>query len=303
LAQEFTSEKYTSIADQVVGWLMLLRSGRASQADYADFLEWRAADPMHESTWRQMTSRTVASPARRRFLAGGAALAGAGALGVAGLDRVYPLRNLGADAATGTADRRTYILQDGSRLLLDARSRARLLIGPGQRKVHLLAGAIAVSATPDDERPFTVSTGQGTISTTGGRYMVRQETYRSLVATREGHVEIETDVGSRSRLGPGYGARFDNARIDMPRKDLLADAAWETGWVDVRQRPLMDVVAALRPYRKGLLRVSVPAGGLLVTGRFPLDDTDAALAALEDSMPIRVDRYTPLFVSIDLASA
>jgi transmembrane sensor len=56
LDQDATPDKSTPVADQVVNWLLLLRSGRASQSDYADFLAWRAENPMHESAWQQLTS-------------------------------------------------------------------------------------------------------------------------------------------------------------------------------------------------------------------------------------------------------
>ncbi|MFQ6711242.1 iron dicitrate transport regulator FecR, partial [Bordetella pertussis] len=68
-------------------------------------------------------------------------------------------------------------------------------------------------------------------------------------------------------------------------------------------RPLADVVAAMRPYRRGTLRVSMAAGGLPVSGTFPLDDSDATLVALQASVPIRVTRLTPWFVSIGVATA
>ena len=73
----------------------------------------------------------------------------------------------------------------------------------------------------------------------------------------------------------------------------MAEAAWEAGWIDVRGRPLAEVIAALRPYRSGSLRISMAAGGLPVSGHFPLDDTDAALRSLQESMPIHIRRYTP----------
>ena len=41
------------MADQVINWLLLLRSGKATAQDYNDFLAWRAADPLHENAWQQ----------------------------------------------------------------------------------------------------------------------------------------------------------------------------------------------------------------------------------------------------------
>jgi transmembrane sensor len=341
LKQDAISEHSTPVADQVVNWLLLLRSGRASQADYADFLAWRASNPVHENAWEQLTSalgssfgrlsdfypsgyaangpkgisaplsprasalvpkEIIANPVRRRLLVGSGALA-ATIVGATAVNELYPLRNLAADAATSTGERRQYLLSDGSQMLLDARSRVQLDFAGAQRNVRLLEGAVTVSVAHDPNRPFYVITDQGSVRSLGTRYMVRQQMRRSLVVVHEHEVEIETLAKTRTVLGAGMGARFDDVQIGSPRAELLADAAWETGWIAVRNRPLADVVAALRPYRSGLLRISMAAGGLPVTGQFPLDDTDAALDALMRSMPINVRRLTPWFVSIDVLSA
>jgi transmembrane sensor len=338
LGQDATPDKSTPVADQVVNWLLLLRSGRASQADYADFLAWRASDPTHENAWHQLTDalgssfgrlsdfypigyttngkalgpppskvepllprKIVVSRARRRFLGASSALAASVACGAV-INEMYPLRNLEADAATATGERRQYLLSDGSQVLLDARTRIKLDFAGQERRIHLLEGAITVSVK-QDSRPFYVITAQGSVRSLGTRYMVRQQMQRSLVVVHEHEVEVETLSKSRALVTEGLGARFDNVQVDTPRADLVADAAWESGWIAVRNRPLADVIAALRPYRSGLLRVSAPAGGLPVTGQFPLDDTDATLDALARTMPITVSQYTPWFVSIGVESA
>lgn len=341
LKQDAPSEQSTPVADQVVNWLLLLRSGRASQSDYADFLAWRAENPAHENAWQQLTSalgssfgrlsdfypigyqtgngrpaqpvlgskaapliprKLPPSPARRRMMGASATLV-AGVLGGIAVNEMYPLENLAADAATATGERRQYLLSDGSQMLLDARSRVQLDFAGVRRNVHLLDGAVTVSVAHDPNRPFSVITQQGSVRALGTRFMVRQQVRRSLVVVHEHQVEIETAAKARAVLRAGLGARFDDMQVDTPKAELVADAAWESGWIAVRNRPLAEVVAALRPYRSGLLRVSMAAGGLPVTGQFPLDDTDAALKALEQSMPISVSRLTPWLVTLDVVSA
>ncbi|MCG7326401.1 FecR/PupR family sigma factor regulator, partial [Achromobacter sp. ACRQX] len=49
------------MADQVINWLLLLRSGKATAQDYNDFLAWRAADPVHENAWQQLTGTLAGS--------------------------------------------------------------------------------------------------------------------------------------------------------------------------------------------------------------------------------------------------
>ncbi|KGD99722.1 iron dicitrate transport regulator FecR [Achromobacter sp. RTa] len=323
------------MADQVINWLLLLRSGKATAQDYNDFLAWRAADPAHENAWQQLTGSLEGStfgrlgdaypagyatagsapppqslsappqvivPGRRRFLTGALALAGTGACAAYVGNAFYPLSNVAADAATATGERRRYVLSDGSQLLLDARSRVNLDFTPAYRQVRLLDGAVTVSVAPDARRPFLVQTAQGTVRALGTRYMVRQQAQRTVVVVHEHEVEVETMSGAHGAVRAGTGARFDASRMDTPRAELMAEAAWEAGWVEARGRPLAEVIAALRPYRSGTLRVSMAAGGLPVSGHFPLDDTDAALDTLRDMMPIQVRRFTPWFVSINVAA-
>ncbi|ALM82143.1 FecR domain-containing protein [Bordetella sp. N] len=349
MRQDALPEPSSPVADQVVNWLLLLRSGRASPADYADFMAWRDSDPLHEKAWSQLTSALGSSfgrlsdfypagyanqpqgqalasagrlpmgaprpaantpliaPAlthgamRRRMLVGGGALA-AGLVGISLANELYPLKNLTADAATATGERRQYLLSDGSQILLDARTRIALDFAGPARNVRLLEGAVTVSVARDPNRPFLIHTEQGSVRSLGTRYMVRQQAGRSLVVVHEHEVEISTQGQARATVGSGTGARFDDFQIDTPRAELMADAAWETGWIAVRNRPLADIVAALRPYRSGLLRVSMAAGGLLVTGQFPLDDSDAALATLARTIPITIKRL-PWLVSIDVLQA
>ena len=154
--------------------------------------------------------------------------------------------------------------------------------------MRLLDSAVTVSVAPDARRPFLVQTAEGTVRALGTRYMVRQQAQRTVVVVHEHEVEVETMSGAHGTVRAGTGARFDASRMDTPRAELMAEAAWEAGWVEARGRPLAEVIAALRPYRSGTLRVSMAAGGLPVSGHFPLDDTDAALDTLKDMMPIHV---------------
>ncbi|WP_019939816.1 FecR domain-containing protein [Bordetella sp. FB-8] len=240
---------------------------------------------------------------RRHFFLGSLLALGGAAAGAAIADVYYPLAGLSDDYATRTGERRLYRLPDGSQLLLNARSRADLSYTDKERTLHLREGAVSLIARPDAARAFLIRTSEGTVCPDGPRVMVRQQMRRTLVVAADNAAEITTSAGTRTMLAAGSGTRFDNTLVGNPRADLLADTAWETGWVNVHERPLLEVIQALRPYRRGALRISVAAGGLLANGRYPLDDTDVALRALQADMPIHIRRITPWFTSVDLAPA
>lgn len=267
-------------SDQVVNWLMLLRFGRAG-------LPHRGGEPRLD----------------RRHALGGLLALGGVAAGVAAANAYYPLAGLSNDLVTPTGARRLHRLPDGSQLLLNARTRVDLRYTAKERVLRLHEGAVSLTARPDAARPFLIRTSEGVIRPSGSRVMVRQQMRRTLVVAPDNEVEIATATGARALLPAGTGTRFDNVLIGDPRPDLLADIAWETGWIDVHDRPLLEVIDALRPYREGPLCISAAAGGLLASGRYPLDDSDAALRALQTEMPIRVRRITPWYTSVDLVQA
>ncbi|HEX7747929.1 MAG TPA: FecR domain-containing protein [Bordetella sp.] len=263
-----------------MNWLMLLRFGRTG-------LPPRGGEPRLD----------------RRHVLGGLLALGGVAAGVAITNAYYPLAGLSNDLVTPTGERRRHRLPDGSQLLLNARTRVDLSFTAKERILHLREGAVSLTAVPDAARPFLIRTSEGVIRPRGSHVMVRQQMRRTLVVAPHSEVEITTLAGVRATLAAGTGTRFDNVLIGDPRPDLLADTAWETGWIDVHDRPLLEVIDALRPYREGPLRISAAAGGLLANGRYTLDDSDATLRALQTDMPIQIRRITPWYTSVDLAQA
>lgn len=320
----------TPLADQVVNWLLLLRSGRASEIEHHAFQHWRTSDPRHERAWQTLAAavghtfgrlgdtspdipatKPVSVPLprsrfelpRRRFLVNTLTLATAAGIGLVIADSRYPLHNFFSDMASATGQRRQFQLADGSHLLLDARSRVNVEFTPQRRSIQLLSGALSVQVASDQDRPFTVHTQQGTVRALGTRFMVRQEAGRSLVVVQEHEVRVATRTGMTRVLEAGKGVRFDGGQIDTPRPELMDDAAWQSGIIEANDRTLMHVIAALRPYYNGVLRVSTAAGGLTVKGRYALDHVESSLRALSEQLPITVRRVTPWMTFVDVTAA
>lgn len=313
-----TTDSASLLAEEAISWLSLFRSGNATPRDYAQFRVWRSADPRHNQAWHKLTTSidgatldhtdttgpVIATPPssynRRRFLTGIGLLAAGSAAAYTG-NLVYPWERFTSDASTGTAERRHYVLSDGTTLLLDARSALNLTYTPYLRQLTLQSGAVTIDSTHDRARPFLTRTTEGLIRSHGARYMVRQYPHRTLVVAHDQPVEIETRGGVRKTLSPGMGIRFDASRIGDPTEDMAAGAAWEHGRIDARGVTLSEVVQALRPYYSGALRVTTAAGGLPVSGSYSLDDVNSTLHHLTQQLPISVQRFTPWLTSIAVA--
>jgi len=83
----------------------------------------------------------------------------------------------------------------------------------------------------------------------------------------------------------------------------LRPEAWVEGVVEADDAPLGRVLEALARHRHGWLRYDAAVAQLRVSGVFRLDDTDSALRALEQSLPIRIERTTDWWVTIEAAGA
>lgn len=308
--------------ESAVDWMVLLSSGSVTAADRARFEQWRLADPRHRAAWEKVNAAVKDSfaalgggeqrlaagralltpPARRRMLrnALGLALAAGGLAAL--VDRQTPLRTLAADLRTGTGERRAYTLPDGSELTLNARSAVDLDFSAGERRVRLKAGAVYVRVAPDAARPFIVATAEGEVQALGTVFSVAREEEACVVSVVEHLVEVRA-VGQRRVLRAGEGLRFDARGLGTPDAVLADAAAWQSGMLVVHDESLGAVVQALRPYRRGIIRITPAAARLRVLGAFPLDDTGRTLESLRQTLPIEVTSLSGWFVSIDLRRA
>lgn len=310
--------------EQAALWFTTFESGEATAADEAACLRWRGADPSHELAWQMMTAtagqlrdglagvpaavvrqtlRTdVRAPSRRRALK---ALAGIGAIALTGsggwmLSRTAAYDRLAADYATTSGERRTIRLSDGTVITLNTASAVDVAYGAQSRQIRLRAGEIEVRTAPDAlGRPFVVMARFGTITPLGTRFVVRDTNEDVVtVGVTAGAVRIESEGGATSRVEAGQQASF-GANAASPAMPLdPAFRAWVDGMLVVQRMPLPAFVAELGRYRPGLLRCDPALASLTVSGAFPVDDTDAALALLEKALPVRTRAVTQYWVTV-----
>lgn len=314
---------FDTATDDAIGWMVLLRSGEATAAERSAFDDWLRRDTRHHAAWQRLAgpvdgafaaaralnrrapgqadalanalADSAAQATRRRSMLRGALAVGGIGLGTALVaQRFVPLQDTLADLRTGTSERRRFTLEDGSTLLLNARSAVDVAFANGQRRVHLRHGELIADVRPDAQAPFTVQCRHGEVlampadNQSNTRFLVRQEEDRSLVAALNNRVELVSGIWPRRHLNPGEAAWFGPAGVEPSPAAATTAAAWQGGQVTVYDQPLGDVIAALRPYRRGFVRISPQAAALRVYGSYPLDDTDRALATIGETLPVAV---------------
>lgn len=305
--------------EQAVQWMVILRDEPVPPGERMAFEHWLAADPLHRQTYAQVQGHLAQGlgalaqaspgvrhalqaprPSRRHLLRGALALAGVGVAATLMSRPGLPLAQITADLRTGTAERRRLTLSDGSKLALDAQSAVDVQFNTEQRVLVLRAGRLMIDAR-DEARPLSVVTSFGLVRSTQARLSVATLETSARAWVLEHQAQVIGRHGQRQLLHAGQGARFDGQGLQALAVNRIGETAWHDGWLEAQDWSLAEVVDALRPYCRGVLRVSPEAGAMRVSGSFSLDRSDRALAALEQTLPLRVHRYLGWWTSIDLA--
>ncbi|KAI2669279.1 FecR domain-containing protein, partial [Pseudomonas sp. TNT3] len=242
-----------------------------------------------------------ADRSRRQVLRSVVMLASAGSLGWLGW-RSESTQNLFADLRTAVGERREFRLADGSSLLLNTDTSVNLRFDGRQRVLELLRGEVLITTAVDrSQRPFRVITAHGEVLALGTRFIVQSQTQGAEVAVLEKAVEVSAYGADRKvRLEAGQRLNF-NARVLGPvGHNDASTGAWQQGSIIAIDRPLGELLADLSRYRTGVLRCDPRIADLKVSGAFPIDNTDLALAALESGFSLHVSRYSRYWVTVSL---
>ncbi|TMU76781.1 FecR family protein [Pseudomonas fluorescens] len=307
-----------AVSEQAIDWMVRLRAGTPDAALQERFNAWLAKDRAHSQAFEKLQERlsgsfnTVRALDRRlpgqagearqvllqphasrrdalRVLAGISLLGGGLWLG----SKSQFGESLLADLHTGRGQRQTFNLADGSRLSLNADSAVDLRFDGQQRVVILRHGELIIDVAPDPHRPLIVRTAEGEMRALGTRFLVAQEPDASRLVVLQHSVEARLFDGTTQVVKEGQSVVLSSRHIAFASADERRRADWLDGRLNVLDESLEKVVDALRPYSRGFVRVAPEVRSLRVQGVFPLDDPQKTLAALAETLPIRVDRYSP----------
>lgn len=300
---------------EAIEWYALQRSGNLSGADQQRFQQWLNASEDNRNSWQQleqrlgsivtdlpMASRQVLSKAgnsRRHLLRGALGIAGVG-IGGWWLQQAGLLPLLGSDLQSGFAERRPYLLEDGSRVVLNAQSRVDLVIDARERRLVLREGALSIQVAADPLRPLIVQTAFGEIRALGTHFSVSLRENGAQIWVQESRVQLSTHAGTRMELATGQGALLGMADVQPLDARRSGEGTWEDGLLEVHNQSLGDIIEALRPYHRGVLRISPQASALRVSGVFPLDNSEQALRSLQEVLPVKVEQHLLWWTQLSL---
>lgn len=311
------------VLDQAIGWLVRIESNGATPEVLEACQRWRQADALHETVW-QALQKSDATFQNLAVLPGSVArdalgrlnsnhhsrrqalkLLGMGLLasGVTGWSlRDSTLVPWGADYATGVGERRQFLLTDGTRLQLNTASTVDVQFSAQRRLITLRRGEMFIdtgkdSAAPGGRRSFWVSSRHAQLQAIGTAFAVRDEQHGTRLRVEDGVVAIYAN-GEPVRVAAGEEYLIDARGSHRVEISAFNASAWTRGQLVAKRMRLQDLTAELARYRHGWLHCDPVVAQLEVSGVFQLDDIDRALSALGDSLPVRIERFTPLWTRV-----
>ena len=302
-------------------WAARLDGSELSASDRAELDEWLAADPAHrgllsgycqfsadlerplaslvESGAVQMPGAAASASSQKRSrlkLFTGSALAAIAAAIMFAVWIAQPQTQFN-EIATAIAQRQSITLSDGTRVDLNAHTRLEVAISASERRVRLAAGEAFFEVQKDPGRPFIIETPAGSVRVTGTTFNVRSDATSSLeVTVVEGSVQVRTggeDASSGPPVSLGAGDKLSSGPNGVSVK-ALSDAAvantlaWRQGQIVFDGVPIRQALARFSRYHGKAMSVADDVAGLLVGGRYSLDDPSGFFAALEELFPVQV---------------
>jgi len=314
--------------EAAIDWLVRLQGDAVTEGDWRAFDAWLTASPANAQAYdaalafdqrldfdarlaeRQSEATPIVAkviplrPARRTWLwSAGAALAAAFVAGAVLLPSSGLLGGHDTVYATGVGERRTVVLEDGTRIEMNASSR--LVVGFDRHARHVQLGDAQAffDVAKDPARPFLIEAGDTQVRVVGTAFDVRHRDGQVAVNVQRGLVEVRPHIQSGAapfRLRPGEGLSHSEGQVGDAQVGAVAleeVAGWRQGRLIYRDQPLSEIVGDMnrlfpRPVKLG----DAKARDMRLSGVLIVDSQDAMVDRLSHLLPVRTTTTTDAIV-------
>ncbi|MFJ3482465.1 FecR domain-containing protein [Pseudomonas sp. NPDC090202] len=306
------------VAEQAVNWLIEMQSGQLDGGRQQAWQLWLNSHSDHQRAWAHIqrvnqrlhglssplahaTLNAPVSNSRRQALKL-MLLLGLGSAAAWSLRDQLDLPPLLADYRSSVGERRKVALADGSQLQLNTGTALDVRFDNHLRLIRLLEGEILMTVA-SDPRPLQLLTAEGRLRAlgSGARFNLRQLAGRSQLAVFSGSVELNPleHGGPHLLVKAAQQVAFNRSQWDSVRPLDAGSGAWADGMLVAAHMRLGDFLAELSRYRRGRLNCDPNVADLLISGSYPLNDSERILDMLEVALPVKVQRFTRYWVSVE----
>ncbi|KZC18764.1 MULTISPECIES: FecR family protein [Rhodanobacter] len=312
---------------EAAAWFARLRADDVSERERDEFQRWLADNSRHrvayerlEALWSslgahadrpeigralrdsQLLRRHSTRTQRPRRQQAPAWLAAAALLVVVLAGSWFAWRAQQADVrtyATDVGERRTLMLEDGSRVTMDTDTQLSASFSAKSRRLVLEKGRAFFHVAKDAGRPFLVTAQGGVVRAVGTRFDVYEHDDVVEVTLVEGRVEVTPESGQQdphelpTTMTAGQrllmGKRYATPVIESANTGTAV--AWLSGKLVFNDTPLPAAVAQFNRYTTSKIVIGDAAvGQLRVSGVFRDDSSHAFIDALRSSYGISISQ-------------
>jgi transmembrane sensor len=269
-------------------WAELERDADALSA------QWGAASPFRSGGGRRRPGRRTAGPTRRAALVGGALAAGVAMVGAGAA--LWPERPRTDLYTTRPGETRRIILEDGTRVQLEAASTIRVRFARRLRRVEMSDAEAVFDVAHDPRRPFVIAVGDREVKVVGTEFNLRRRSGHTALTVRRGIVEVRPAVAPRGPATRVAAGQQLTHRDGEARSRLAAVApdtafAWTQGQLVYRDAPLAEIASDLsRRLAVPIRTADATTANLRVTGVLMVDHEPDVMRRLQAYAPITVER-------------
>lgn len=296
------------IRAEAAAWLARLRADSRDASDEAAFHTWLAESPDHaaafeavDRVWSEVGGLTELHDLRRPGVYGMSAkpslasrravMAGAGLFAILGGSAMFWKSAQAKVFETDVGEQKHVVLDDGSQLFLDAKTRISVAFTETERTVDMAYGRANFRVVPDPGRPFVVEAAERKIVATHCSFDVRCQDGQVQVVLIHGEADVKPAAtpnaqGQRLTSGERLVAAADVEWRDKP--DMTRATAWQTGYEMFENEKLSQAVEEMNRYSTQKLEVDDSVASLKVSGVYRVGDNSAFARALSKLLPIAV---------------
>jgi transmembrane sensor len=347
-----TDTRLDTISKEASAWVAKLHGAEPSTEELSALHEWMDRSPEHKAEirqvaklWNELNVLTelavpVQMPERRGALARffsfpiSPVLSGAVAcmLLVVLAIVVLPLEYFTPEQgvySTEVGEQQLITLNDGTTLLLNTNSQARVEYSGNTRDVYLLKGQAHFDVVHNPEKPFRVYAGSGMVRALGTAFSVYLKDELLEVTVTEGSIELNTVEIVPDTAAVAQGESFapaikktlavvragQYATLDQDKQavkavenaappELSRKLSWHDGLLHFSGDPLSYVVEEVSRYTPLSIVILDPKlRDLRIGGFFKVGETDKMFDALSASFGVKVERVEENLVHLSSASS
>lgn len=306
------------IAEQAVSWLMEMQSGALEPGRQHAWQTWLNGHHDHQRAWAHiqrvnqrlsglsspLAHAAINAPTSqsRRHALKLLLLLGAGGALTWGIRDQLALPPLLADYRSGVGEQRSVALDDGSQVRLNTGSAMDVRYDRQLRLIRLLEGEMLMSVAADP-RPLQLLTAQGRLlaQASATRFNLRQLEGRTQLAVFAGSMTLTPTAYPGQPLVVQARQQVSFTADGWERVQTLdaGSGAWADGMLVAAHMRLADFLVELNRYRRGRLNCDPKVADLLISGSYPLADSERILDMLEIALPVKVQRFTRYWVTVE----